>query len=163
MMARAGVSTLRGSAVRGAILAACAALSLAACSWAPDRAVEEEKLAVTAALAESAAGWNSGNLDRFMGVYSEASATSFVSADGLLRGRDKMAERYRTKYEFSDPAKRGALSLETLDFRLLGPDHALYIGRYTLAYPDGRTVSGPTSLVFAREGGNWRIVADHSS
>jgi len=141
----------------------CAAISLAACSWAPDRAVEEEKLAVTAALAESAAGWNSGNLDRFMGVYSEASSASFVSEDGLLRGRDKLAERYRTKYEFADPAKRGSLSLEMLDFRLLGADHALYIGRYTLAYPDGKTVTGPTSLVFAREGGSWRIVADHSS
>lgn len=153
----------QGSAIRGGVLALCAALSLASCSWAPDRAVEEEKLAVTAALAESAAGWNSGNLNRFMGVYSETAATSFVSEDGLLRGRDKLAERYRTKYAFSDPAKRGSLSFETLDFRLLGTDHALYIGRYTLAYPDGRTVSGPTSLVFAREGDNWRIVADHSS
>ena len=163
MTVRAAGSPAQASALLRAVLLVCAALSLTACSWAPDRAVEEEKLAVTAALAESTAGWNSGDLDRFMGVYSESPATSFVSADGLLRGRGKMAERYRTKYEFSNPAKRGALSLETLDFRLLGTDHALYIGRYTLAYPDGKTVSGPTSLVFAREGGSWRIVADHSS
>ena len=145
------------------VLTLCAALSLAACSVAPDRAVEEEKLAVTSALAESTAGWNSGDLDRFLAIYSETPATSFVSDAGLLRGRKAMGERYREKYDFADPAKRGALSLETLDFRLLGPDFALYIGRYTLAYPDGKTVSGPTSLVFAREGGNWRIVADHSS
>ncbi len=163
MTVRAPRSLADASALFRSALVLCAALSLAACSWAPDRAVEEEKLAVTAALAESAAGWNSGDLDRFMGVYSESPETSFVSEEGVLRGRGKMAERYQTKYDFSNPAKRGALSLETLDFRLLGTDHALYIGRYTLAYPDGKTVSGPTSLVFAREGGSWRIVADHSS
>lgn len=163
MMAQATGSPSLSSAMRGAVLAFCAALTLAACSWAPERAVEEEKLAVTAALAESAAGWNSGNLDRFMGIYSEDPATSFVSKDGLLRGRETLAERYRTKYTFADPARRGSLSFETLDFRLLGADHALYVGRYTLVYPDGKTLSGPTSLVFAREGDSWRIVADHSS
>jgi uncharacterized protein (TIGR02246 family) len=163
MTVKAAGSPMEASAIIRAVLILCAALSLTACSLAPDRAVEEEKLAVTGALAESTAGWNSGDLDRFMGVYSETPATSFVSEDEVLRGRKKLAERYRTKYEFSDPAKRGALSLQTLDFRLLGPDYALYIGRYTLAYPDGKTVSGPTSLVFAREGGSWRIVADHSS
>ena len=141
----------------------CIACSLAACQVSPERSVEEEKRAVAAALAESTAGWNSGDIERFMAIYSESPETSFVTEDGLLHGRKAMSERYLKKYDFADPAKRGALSMETLDFRLLGADYALYIGRYTLAYPDGKTVSGPTSLVFAREGGSWRIIADHSS
>jgi ketosteroid isomerase-like protein len=39
----------------------------------------------------------------------------------------------------------------------------LYIARYLLTYPDGKTASGPTTLVFAREAGGWHIIADHSS
>lgn len=146
-----------------AILPLCAALLLTGCEVAREPTVADRRQAVIAALAESTAGWNSGNLDRFLSVYSETPETSFVTAEGLLRGRKQMAQRYSEKYDFADPAKRGALSLETLDFRMLGPDYALYIGRYTLVYPDGKKATGPTSLVFAREGGNWRIVADHSS
>jgi ketosteroid isomerase-like protein len=74
-----------------------------------------------------------------------------------------MAERYRTKYNFANAAKRGVLSFETLDFRLLDPAHALYIGRFTLRGGDGSVQSGMTSLVFRKERGGWRIIADHSS
>ncbi|WP_054531679.1 SgcJ/EcaC family oxidoreductase [Erythrobacter sp. SG61-1L] len=149
--------------IRAAVIL-CAALSLASCQVAKEpEAAEIEKQAVVAALAESTAGWNSGNLDRFIGVYSEDPQASYVTAEGLVRGRKALADRYSTKYDFSNPATRGALSLETLDFRLLDPQHALYIGRYTLAYPDGKTASGPTSLVLQKEAGGWKIIADHSS
>lgn len=80
-----------------------------------------------------------------------------------MRGKAAMIARYREKYDFGDPAKRGVLTFQTLDFRLLDPTHALYIARYTLTYPDGKTQSGPTSLVFAKEAKGWHIIADHSS
>lgn len=118
--------------------------------------------AVEAAMADSAAGWNAGDLARFMAVYSEAPETSFVTQEGVLRGKAVMSERYRVKYDFTNAAKRGVLTFQTLDFRLLDPNHALYIARYTLAYTDGKTQSGPTSLVFAKEAGGWKIIADHS-
>jgi uncharacterized protein (TIGR02246 family) len=118
--------------------------------------------AVEQAVADSAAGWNAGDVDRFMAVYSAAPETSFVVKDGLLRGKPAMIARYRERYDFTDPAKRGTLSFTTLDFRSLGPSHALLIARYLLTYPDGRTASGPTTLVFARERGAWHIIADHS-
>ena len=120
------------------------------------RAVEE-------AMSDSAAGWNAGDVERFMAIYSAAPETSFVVKDGLIRGKPAMIARYRERYDFSDPAKRGRLTFTTLDFRQLGPNHALYIARYLLTYPDGRTATGPTTLVFAREHGAWHIIADHSS
>jgi len=128
----------------------------AAVAMAPDQA------AVEAAMADSAAGWNAGDVDRFMAIYSDAPEASFVTADGLVRGKAAMLARYRQKYDFADAAKRGVLSFKTLDWRPLGPGHALYIARYTLTYADGRTASGPTSLVFRREKGGWKIIADHS-
>lgn len=119
--------------------------------------------AIEQAMTESAAGWNAGDVERFMAVYSAGSQTSFVVKDGLIRGKPAMIARYRERYNFSDPAKRGTLTFRTLDFRQLDPSHALYIARYLLTYPDGKTASGPTTLIFAREGGGWRIIADHSS
>jgi uncharacterized protein (TIGR02246 family) len=129
---------------------------IAAAPSAPQRAVE-------AAMGASAAGWNAGDIDRFLAIYSDSPSTSFVTSAGLLRGKASMRARYLERYAFNDAAKRGTLSFETLDFRLLDPTHALYIGRYTLTYHDGKTQSGPTSLVFAKERTGWHIIADHSS
>ena len=143
----------------GLVLAGAAASlvsPLAAREAAPQRAIEQ-------AMAASAAGWNAGDVDRFMGVYSDAPDTSFVAADGLIRGKPAMIARYRARYSFEDAAKRGALTFRTLDFRLLDAAHALYIARYQLSYPGGRSESGVTTLVFRKERGSWKIIADHSS
>lgn len=126
-------------------------------------AMSPAERSIVAAMADSAAGWNAGDVDRFMRVYSDSPDTSFVTATGIVRGKPAMIARYRAKYDFADPAKRGRLSFETMDFRQFDPAHALYIARYTLAYADGKTQSGNTSLVFAREKGGWHIIADHSS
>lgn len=127
------------------------------------RSIPATQVAVEAAMADSAEGWNSGDLAGFMAIYSDAPDTSFVTKTGVLRGKAVMAERYRTKYDFANAAKRGVLGFATLDFRLLDPGHALYIGRYTLTAADGSVQSGMTSLVFRKERVGWRIIADHSS
>ncbi|SOB87432.1 Ketosteroid isomerase homolog [Sphingomonas guangdongensis] len=119
--------------------------------------------AIAGAMEDSAAGWNAGDVDRFMKVYSSRAAASFVTREGLVRGKPAMIERYRETYDFADAAKRGQLSFAQADFRMLGSGHALYVARYTLSYPSAKPVSGYTSLVFAREAGGWKIVADHSS
>ena len=130
---------------------------------APAVAHPPEKHQVEAAMTASAAGWNKGDVNAFMAVYSDTPATSFVTKEGLLRGKAAMTARYKARYSFDDPAKRGVLSFKTLDFRLLDPTHALYIGQYLLTYPGGRTATGPTTLMFAKEAGGWKIIADHSS
>ncbi len=140
-----------------------AIMMMASAAPAADAAMPVEERAVIAAMEDSAAGWNAGDVNRFMAVYSDTPETSFVTGEGLVRGKVAMIARYREKYDFSDAAKRGTLTLKTLDFRLLDPSHALYIARYTLTYPGGKTESGPTSLVFAKEATGWHIIADHSS
>jgi uncharacterized protein (TIGR02246 family) len=146
------------------LLSAGAAIVLAAAAM-PGAAqtVSAERAAVERAMDTSAAAWSAGDLDRFLDIYSDAPTTSFVTAEGVIRGKAAMRALYRRNYAFEDAAKRGALSFATQDFRMLGKDHALLIARYTLRYADGRTQSGLTSVVFAREGKGWRIVADHSS
>ena len=154
-------------------LVAAAGLALAACTPeaepgdAAATAQAAPRLAdIEAAMEDSAAGWNEGDMDRFLAIYSAAKDTSFVGSGGLVRGVEAMEERYREAYDWSqpDPSERGVLTFETQDFRPLGKDYALYIGRYVLTYPDDREpASGLTSLVFVREPGGWKIVADHSS
>ncbi|SFJ67777.1 conserved hypothetical protein [Sphingomonas sp. NFR04] len=125
--------------------------------------LDPESRAVDMAMARSVAGWNAGDIDRFLELYSDDPTTSFVADEGLVRGKAAMKVRYQAKYDFADPAKRGTLTIERLDYRPLGRDYALYIGRYTLRYPDGHSASGPTSVVLHHEAGGWKIVADHSS
>ncbi|MEN3972417.1 SgcJ/EcaC family oxidoreductase [Sphingomicrobium sp. XHP0235] len=131
------------------------------------QSVEDIRAQIEAVMADSAAGWNEGDMERFLAIYSDAPETSFVGSSGLVRGRSAMEARYREAYDWSDPdpAERGTLSFETEDVRALGPEHALFIARYVLTYPDAtkEPATGFTSLVFAREEGGWRIVADHSS
>lgn len=134
----------------------------AAMALSPAAAQTSDQADVERAMTASAAGWNKGDVSAFMAVYSDDPATSFVTKEGVLRGKAQMTARYKARYNFDDAAKRGVLTFKTLDFRPLGPRHALYIGQYLLTYPDGKTQSGPTSLVFAKEKDGWKIIADHS-
>ncbi len=130
---------------------------------APATAAEDARTAIDRVMADSVAGWNAGDVDRFMACYSTARTASFVTARGLVRGKPAMIANYRKSYDFSDPAKRGTLRIDRIDFRPLGANHALYIGRFELTYPGGKTDSGYTTLVLAKEAAGWRIIADHSS
>ena len=141
-----------------------AALSLASCKQqAAAPAAPSPQAAIEAALADSAAAWNAGDSNRFMNLYSAAPGTSFVVPEGVIRGRQAIADHYAKTFALGDAAKRGTLSIETVDFRPLGPDHALLIGRYHLRYPDGKEASGMTSVVFRKEADGWKMIADHSS
>lgn len=114
---------------------------------------------VMAAMEASAAGWNAGDLDRFMAVY--ADDATYVTKDGVLRGKAAIAARYRPS--FVDGANtRGKLSFEPVAFRIAGPAEQLLIARWRLTgVPTDQ--SGMTTLLWERRPAGWRIVADHSS
>lgn len=127
--------------------------------------VDQARTAVMAAMADSAAGWNAGDLARFMGVYADAPTTTYVTGGGLAHGKAEIAGHYRAYFGGAKDGERGKLSFEALDFRLLDPTHALLIARYTVTPAGARTKAwtGPTSLVFEKGQDGWKIIADHSS
>lgn len=107
----------------------------------------------------SAAGWNEGDLARFMDVYAEDAV--FVTPKGLLRGRPAIAAKYQPSFRGTGNA-RGRLSFAFLEMKGLDPSHAILFARWTLTGPS-TTESGMTTLVFERRGTAWKIISDHSS
>lgn len=140
------------------LTAAILAVAMVAPAGAASR--DEALSAIMQAMQDSAAGWNAGEIDRFMAVY--ASDATFVARDGVVRGTPAIAARYAPR--FAADAKRGTLSFEQIDFRPIDSTHALLIARYRLAFDGKPDQTGPTSLLFEkRPGSGWKIVADHSS
>lgn len=126
---------------------------------APDAAMDPQA-AITAAMEASAAGWNDGDMARFLNVY--AGDAVFVTKDGLVRGKAGIAARYDRNYG-PDTAKRGRLSFRMLGFRRVDATHQMLWARWTLDYPASKQIGGMTSLLFERRADGWKIVSDHSS
>ena len=123
-------------------------------------------------LQTQAAAWNREDLDAFCSVYAEEVA--FVSSTGLTRGRQKILDRYRIRYQETDAM--GTLSLEVLEVNLasgievsmLGDSRpsrihgASAVARWRIAYTDKEDLSGMTLLVLRPDGDRWLIVQDAS-
>lgn len=125
--------------------------------------------AIEAAMRDSAEGWNRGDLDRFLAIYSDDPATSFTTDKGVERGKAGIRARYLVSYagQFGGSAAAAPtkLSFTFEDLRPIGADHVLLIARWKLVeHGDEATAkTGMTSLLFRREAGGWKIIADHSS
>ncbi|BCA61040.1 hypothetical protein HMP09_0274 [Sphingomonas sp. HMP9] len=126
---------------------------------APAIAQTPAEIAIREAMEASAAGWNAGDLARFMDIYAEDAV--FVTPKGLLRGRAAIADKYRSSFRGVGNA-RGKLSFAFLEMRGLDPAHAMLFARWTLT-ASSTSESGMTTLVFERRGGAWKIISDHSS
>ena len=118
------------------------------------------RAAIMAEMQKSAAGWNSGDLNRFMGVY--ASDARYVTAGGVVAGRSAIAKRYAKS--FADGGNvRGKLSFAPLYWRSMDARHMLLTARWTLTPKAGKAQQGMTTLLFEKRDAGWRIVVDHSS
>lgn len=117
---------------------------------------------VQAAMTASAAGWNAGDLDRFVAIYAKDAV--FVTPKGLLRGKDEIAAHYRPSFAGGGNI-RGTLTFQMLAFRTISNVHQLLFARWTLTPrdPAAKVETGMTTLVFERQPAGWKIISDHSS
>lgn len=117
-------------------------------------------------LQASVDAWNRNDLPGFLGSYTDDPTLAFVGATGVRRGKSEVEESYRSSY-FSGEGEADDLAFDQLEVRPLGPGYALAHGRWTLFEPGFETqpVSGQGrfTLVLRLEGGQWRIMHDHSS
>jgi uncharacterized protein (TIGR02246 family) len=144
-----------------------AALALVLALPAMAQGAGDVRKAIETAMLDSAAGWDAGDVDRFLAIYSDDPATSFTTEKGTERGKPGIRARYLVSYAGQFGRKPGIegtrLSFALEEVRMLGVDHALLIARWRLEAKDKPALTGMTSLVFRKEAGGWKIVADHSS
>ncbi|HKN75715.1 MAG TPA: nuclear transport factor 2 family protein [Candidatus Acidoferrum sp.] len=119
-----------------------------------------DKAAISAVLNAQQAAWNRGDVDAFLVGYWHSPDLTFSGSSGISRGWDGVMARYKKNYP--DRASMGQLDFSELEFRFLGPDAALVLGRWHLKRDKG-DVGGVFSLVWQRFPDGWKIIHDHTS
>jgi uncharacterized protein (TIGR02246 family) len=107
--------------------------------------------------------WNRGDVVAFMDGYLDAESITFLGRAGVTRGWQATLARYRRDYATRE--KMGRLTFSEQEFRALGPEHALVLGKFSLerAEAAGGNASGRYTLVFQRTAQGWKIIHDHTS
>ena len=125
----------------------------------PDGAAE--KKAIQKVLDDQAAAWNMEDLPGFMAGYWESPQLSFFSGNKKTQGWQATLERYQKSYQ-GEGKQMGKLSFSELSIDLLGNDHALVKGRFTLELKTERP-TGIFTLILRKLPAGWRITHDHTS
>src|SRR6266571_9560076 len=136
-------------------------IGVAACA-APRVPLGDPQAEVAAMLRRSAADWNRGDLESFMGDYARDSLTSYMSGGHVQYGWQPLYDRYETAY-FAPGKSHDSLSFSEARVRLLVPGVALCTARFALHRGDSLIASGPFTLILEHRSDRWVIVHDHTS
>ena len=126
----------------------------------PAEGHDADRVAIQEVLNAQQAGWNRGDVDAFVVGYWQSPELTFSGSSGVSRGWDGVLARYKKNYP--DRAVMGVLDFSELEFRFLGPDAALVLGKWHLKREKG-DVGGVFTLVWQRFPGGWKIIHDHTS
>ena len=119
-----------------------------------------DREAISAVLGAQQAAWNRGDVDVFLVGYWHSPELTFSGSSGVTRGWDGVLARYKKNYP--DRGAMGQLDFSELEFRFLGADAALVLGRWHLKR-DKDDLGGVFTLVWQRFPDGWKIIHDHTS
>jgi len=119
-----------------------------------------DREAIGSVLRAQQSAWNRANVDAFLQGYWHSPELTFSGSSGVTRGWDGVLERYKKNYP--DRAAMGQLDFSGLEFRFLGPDAALVLGKWHLQREKDE-LGGVFTLVWQRFPDGWKIVHDHTS
>ncbi len=126
----------------------------------PAEGRDGDRQAISAVLNAQQTTWNRGDVDAFLGGYWHSPELTFSGSSGVARGWDGVLTRYKKNYP--DRAAMGQLDFSDLEFRFLGPDAALVLGRWHLKR-ERDDLGGVFTLVWQRLPEGWKIIHDHTS
>ncbi len=126
----------------------------------PAEGREADRQAISAVLNAQQTAWNRGDVDAFLVGYWHSPDLTFSGSSGVARGWDGVLTRYKKNYP--DRAAMGQLDFSDLEFRFLGPDAALVLGRWHLKR-ERDDLGGVFTLVWQRFPEGWKIIHDHTS
>jgi uncharacterized protein (TIGR02246 family) len=119
-----------------------------------------DREAISAVLTAQQTAWNRGDVDAFLTGYWRSPELTFSWSSGMARGWDGVLARYKKNYP--DRTAMGQLDFSELEFRFLGPDAALVLGRWHLKR-EKDDVGGVFTLVWQSFPDGWKIIHDHTS
>jgi len=122
-----------------------------------NQAIERQVIAV---IRDGEAGWNEGDIERFMQQYWQSDSMRFASGGVVAYGWQQVLERYQQGYP--DKATMGNLTFRDLDVTVLAADAAMVFGRWQL-HRKADAPAGLFTLILRRKPEGWRIVHDHTS
>lgn len=106
------------------------------------------------------AGWNSGDVTRYMEFYVKSDQLRFASGGNVTYGWKPTLERYRKGYP--DKSAMGTLTCTYHDIDVVAPDTAIVFGKWELQR-SGDKPWGLFTLVVKKTRDGWRVTADHTS
>ncbi len=119
-----------------------------------------DREAINAVLSAQQTAWNRGDVDAFLVGYWRSPELTFSGSSGVVRGWDDVLARYKKNYP--NRGAMGWLDFSELEFRFLGPDAALILGRWHLKR-EKDDLGGVLTLVWKRFPEGWKIIHDHTS
>jgi uncharacterized protein (TIGR02246 family) len=122
---------------------------------------DADRDAINAVLKAQQAAWNRGDVDAFLVGYWQSPELTFSGNNGVSRGWDGVLVRYKKNYP--DRAAMGELDFSDLEFRFLGPDAALVLGKWHLKRETAGDIGGVFTLVWQKFPEGWKIIHDHTS
>ncbi len=122
----------------------------------------QETIEVIKVLLAQERAWNKGDLDEFAQGYQRSPEMVYIGRE-VSHGWDEMLASYKKSYPTK--ASMGTLTFSNLDPHLLGPEHAMVVGKYHLdrSKKEGGNAEGIFSLVLAKTADGWKIVLDHTT
>jgi uncharacterized protein (TIGR02246 family) len=130
-------------------------------AWArPSSERVADREAIGTVLRAQQSAWNRGDVNAFLEGYWHSPELTFSGSSGVARGWDGVRARYKKNYP--DRAAMGQLNFSDLEFRFLGPDSALVLGKWHLQR-EKDDIGGVFSLVWQRFPDGWKIIHDHTS
>ena len=112
-------------------------------------------------LDDQAAAWNKADLEGFMAGYVKSDDLSFYSGNAKTKGWQATLDRYRKKYQ-GEGKEMGKLTFSEQTIEILGSEHALVKGRFTLKLAK-ESPTGIYTLVMKKLPEGWKIIHDHTS
>ena len=126
----------------------------------PSDEPKADREAINAVLSSQQTAWNRDDVDAFLVGYWRSPELTFSGSSGVVRGWDGVLARYQKNYP--DRRAMGQLDFSELEFRFLGPEAALVLGRWHLKREKDE-VAGVFTLVWQRFPDGWKIIHDHTS
>ena len=115
---------------------------------------------IRAALESTAVGWNEGNLEKYLAVYTP-DATEMSSTTAPRGGVEAIENTMKNGFwKTGKPLQ--TLRYESVAVRMLGKEAALVTGKFVLSGADRPDRTGWFTSVWRKTNKGWRMIHDHS-